>query len=33
LPAGARIRTVTNNLQVGDNWSAPKILVRERIAG
>jgi hypothetical protein len=33
LPAGARIRTVTNNMQVGDNWGAPKILVRERIAG
>jgi hypothetical protein len=33
LPAGARISTSTANRQVGDNWGAPKILVRERIAG
>jgi hypothetical protein len=33
LPAGARIRTSTALLDAGDNWGAPKILVRERIAG
>jgi hypothetical protein len=33
LPAGSRIRTSTALIDVGDNWGAPKILVRERIAG
>jgi hypothetical protein len=33
LPAGARIRTSTAGLDPGDNWGAPKIVVRERIAG
>lgn len=29
LPAGHRIRTVTNNVQAGDNWGAPQFLVEE----
>jgi hypothetical protein len=31
LPAGFRIRTSTANRQVGDNWSAPTLLVEEWI--
>ncbi len=33
LAAGSRIRTVTANRQVGDNWSAAQLLLEERIAG
>jgi hypothetical protein len=33
LLAGARIRTITQNLDVGDDWSAPQLLVEERIEG
>jgi len=33
LPAGARIRTVTENLQGADDWSAPQMLVEDWIAG
>jgi len=33
LAAGSRIRTVTANRQVGDDWSAAQLLVEERIAG
>jgi hypothetical protein len=29
LPAGYRIRTVTANLQAGDNWGAPNLWVEE----
>ncbi len=29
LPAGHRIRTITNNLQSGDDFSAPLLLVEE----
>jgi|ERR671918_1334537 hypothetical protein len=31
LPAGARIRTSTANLQAGDNWGAAQILVEESL--
>jgi hypothetical protein len=31
LPGGSRIRTVTNAIQAGDNWSAPQLLVEEWI--
>ncbi len=31
LPAGYRIRTTTTNKQVGDNYSAPQLLVEEWI--
>ena len=31
LPQAHRIRTVTNNLQAGDNWGAPQLLVEEWI--
>jgi hypothetical protein len=33
LVAGSRIRTSTALLDVGDNWSAPRLMVEERIAG
>jgi hypothetical protein len=33
LPAGARIRTTTNNLDVGDNYGAPQYLVEEWLEG
>lgn len=33
LPAGSRIRTVTTNLQPGDNYAAPLLLVEEQIEG
>lgn len=29
LPAGHRIRTVTSNLDVGDDWAAPQMLIEE----
>jgi hypothetical protein len=29
LGQGSRIRTLTANLQVGDNWGAPQMLVEE----
>lgn len=32
LPAGFRIRTLTNNLQAGDNWGAPRMFVEEFIS-
>lgn len=32
LPAGARIRTVTTNLQAGDNYGAPQLLLEERLS-
>jgi len=31
MKAGWRIRTNTNNLQAGDNWAAPRLLVEEWI--
>jgi hypothetical protein len=31
LMGGARVRTITTNLQAGDNWSAPQLLVEEWI--
>ncbi|MBA7590501.1 hypothetical protein ES708_32625 [subsurface metagenome] len=31
LPAGFRFRTVTDNLQIGDNYSAPQALIEEWI--
>lgn len=31
LPAGHRIRTLTTNLQAGDNWGAPQLLVNEEL--
>jgi len=33
LPAGHRIRTSTTNLQAGDNWGAPRLLVEEWLEG
>jgi hypothetical protein len=33
LPAGARIRTATGAIQVGDNWSAPQYEVEEWLEG
>lgn len=33
LPAGHRIRTATANLQAGDDFTAPQLLVEEWIAG
>lgn len=33
LPAGFRIRTNTINLQAGDNWAAPQLLVEEWLEG
>lgn len=31
LPAGSRIRTVTTNLQAGDDYSAPQLLIEEHL--
>jgi hypothetical protein len=31
LPPGHRIRTLTTNLQAGDNWSAPVFLIEEYV--
>lgn len=31
LPAGARIRTVTTNIQAGDDYGAPQLLVEEHL--
>jgi hypothetical protein len=33
LPGGSRIRTVTTNMQVGDNYGAPQLLVEETLEG
>lgn len=33
LPAGARIRSLTQSLQAADEWSAPQLLVEEWIEG
>jgi hypothetical protein len=33
LPGGARIKTVTTNIQVGDNYGAPQLLVEETLEG
>lgn len=33
LPGGARIRTVTTNLQATDNYGAPQLLVEESLEG
>lgn len=31
LPGGFRIQTITTNLQAGDNWGAPQLLIEELI--
>lgn len=33
LPAGHRIRTSVTNLQAGDNWGAPRLLIEEWLEG
>jgi hypothetical protein len=33
MGGGHRFRTVTNNLDAGDNWGAPQYLVEETLEG
>lgn len=33
LPGGSRLRTVTTNIQAGDDYSAPQLLVEETLEG